>query len=301
MSNYMHKIKAQIGCVFTVCLFITIALYGERTWAQNTPSQISDEQAHEIVLTGTPDDVKKLIQSGYDVNKVYLCNTLLISAIKSAALGLQQQMLPTVALEKVNILVNNGANVNFVPCAENNLGMEPLNWAVSLPVWFQYMGDMSVAAFNQRINMGVGECNLPPIIAKSCKDVTEAERIQINNAIQASFAEMAKQMNPYFIEIADYLIKHGANINGNQKNRKAIMPIHLAARYPMILLYLIKNGADINIQDSDGNTALFWANGEKESIEMLIKAGAKTDIRNKNGSLYYQVDSIPILGLSTNL
>ena len=56
-----------------------------------------------------------------------------------------------------------------------------------------------------------------------------------------------------------------------------------------------------NIQDSDGNTALFWANGEKESIEMLIKAGAKTDIRNKNGSLYYQVDSIPILGLSTNL
>ena len=46
MSNYMHKIKAQIGCVFTVCLFITIALYGERTWAQNTPSQISDEQAH---------------------------------------------------------------------------------------------------------------------------------------------------------------------------------------------------------------------------------------------------------------
>ena len=74
MSNYMHKIKAQIGCVFTVCLFITIALYGERTWAQNTPSQISDERAHEIVALGTPEEVKSLLQSGYNVNKVYECN-----------------------------------------------------------------------------------------------------------------------------------------------------------------------------------------------------------------------------------
>lgn len=70
MSNYMHKIKAQIGCVFTVCLFITIALYGEKTWAQNTPSQISDEQAHDIVFKNTSDDVRNFVQNGHIVNKV---------------------------------------------------------------------------------------------------------------------------------------------------------------------------------------------------------------------------------------
>ena len=38
--------------------------------------QITDEQAHEIVLNGTPDDVKKLVETGYDVNKVYLLSLI---------------------------------------------------------------------------------------------------------------------------------------------------------------------------------------------------------------------------------
>ena len=59
-------------------IFVIILLNAASLQAQNTSSQISDEQAHEIVLTGTPDDVKKLIQSGYDVNKVYLCNIFVI-------------------------------------------------------------------------------------------------------------------------------------------------------------------------------------------------------------------------------
>ncbi len=53
----------------------------------NAMAAISDEQAHEIVVRGTPDNVKKLLQSGYNVNKVYLCNTLLNTAIKSAVYG----------------------------------------------------------------------------------------------------------------------------------------------------------------------------------------------------------------------
>lgn len=289
--------KRLMKLFFALVVFFNVGV----SYAQNKVPQISDEEAHEIVLMGTAEDVKKLIQSGYDVNKIYSCNTLLTSAIKSTAWGLQQQQLPTVALEKVKILVNNGANVNFVPCAENKSGMEPLNWVFSLPILIQYMGDMSITAFNQRINMGIGECSLPPIISKPCKDVTKEERNQINNTIRTSFAEIGKQWNPYFIEIADYLIKNGANINGNKKNRKAVMPIHLAASYPVLLSYLIKNGADINVQDEDGNTPLFWANGEKESIEILIKAGANKDIRNKNGSLYSQVHSIPFVGFQATL
>ena len=64
-------------------IFVIMLLNAASLQAQNTPSQISDEQAHEIVLTGTPDDVKKLIQSGYDVNKVYQCNTLLNVAVNT--------------------------------------------------------------------------------------------------------------------------------------------------------------------------------------------------------------------------
>lgn len=43
-------------------IFVIVMLSAASLQAQNISSQISDEQAHEIVLTGTPDDVKKLIQ-----------------------------------------------------------------------------------------------------------------------------------------------------------------------------------------------------------------------------------------------
>ena len=43
-------------------IFVIVMLSAVSLLAQNTSSQISDEQAHEIVLTGTPDEVKKLIQ-----------------------------------------------------------------------------------------------------------------------------------------------------------------------------------------------------------------------------------------------
>lgn len=43
-------------------IFVIVMLSAVSLQAQNPPSQISDEQAHEIVLNGTPDDVKKLIQ-----------------------------------------------------------------------------------------------------------------------------------------------------------------------------------------------------------------------------------------------
>ena len=41
-----------------------------------------------------------------------------------------------------------------------------------------------------------------------------------------------------------------------------------------IVKYLVKNGADINIKNEDGNTALDWAATE-EIKELLRKAGYK--------------------------
>ena len=39
-------------------IFVIVMLSAASLQAQNTSSQISDEQAHEIVLNGTPDDIK---------------------------------------------------------------------------------------------------------------------------------------------------------------------------------------------------------------------------------------------------
>ena len=48
---------------------------------------------------------------------------------------------------------------------------------------------------------------------------------------------------------------------------------------------LIDAGADVNIKDKDGSTALMWAsdNGHTETVKLLIDAGADVNIKNKYG------------------
>ncbi len=53
-----------------ICLLVGFLLNVGVSYAQNTSSQISDGQAHEIVLNGTPDDVRNFVQNGHIVNKV---------------------------------------------------------------------------------------------------------------------------------------------------------------------------------------------------------------------------------------
>ena len=49
---------------------------------------------------------------------------------------------------------------------------------------------------------------------------------------------------------------------------------------------LLERGADVNGSDANGNTPLMEASShgcDRELMRVLIKAGAKTDVRNKSG------------------
>ena len=50
---------------------------------------------------------------------------------------------------------------------------------------------------------------------------------------------------------------------------------------------LIGSGADVNIQDKDGNTHLHTAvlEGDKTKALNLLKKGARTDIKNNDGKM----------------
>jgi len=54
---------------------------------------------------------------------------------------------------------------------------------------------------------------------------------------------------------------------------------------------LIKEGFNINQQDNDGDTALHWASSYErfQIVEELLKADAKTDIKNKHGSTALEI------------
>ena len=277
-------------------IFVIILLNAASLQAQNTPSQISDEQAHEIVLTGTPDDVKKLIQSGYDVNKVYLASTLLITAVKSASYATQTHSTPQQALEKIRILVEAGAKVDITPHA--GFAMTALDWAIVSPVKAMEAENLVNKIFEEKIVKGEGQCKIPNVIDKPCKDITAEDKKVIKKAIHSVYVTIVKKWMPNYMEIIKYLIANGSNINNNS-NVKKITPIHLATMNPSEitiepLIFLIQHGANINVQDEDGNTPLFWAygSGDKQIVLLLKEAGADENIKNHKGLLYNQVTAI---------
>ena len=264
--------------------------------AQTTFSPISDEQAHEIVLNGTPDDVKKLIQNGYDVNKVYLASTLLITAVKSASYATQRRYDPQQSLEKIKILVEAGAKVDLAP--NSGFSMTALDWAVVTPLKAMEAENLVNIIYKEKIEKGEGLCEIPSVISKPCKDVTPADTKVIKNAIHSTYVTIVKNWMPDYMEIIKYLVAHGGDINNNN-NIKKITPIHLATMNPSEitiepLVFLIQHGANINAQDIDGNTPLFWAYGsnQKQIVSLLKEAGADENIKNKNGSLYNQVTAV---------
>ena len=271
-------------------IFVIVMLSAASLQAQNPPSQISDEQAHEIVLNGTPDDVKKLIQSGYDVNKVYLCNTLLNTAIKSMVKGPNAQF-PNYAIEKVKILIEAGADVNKVGCEQV---LSPLEWVAILPLQFVEAEHDEIQALESLIKTGTDYCNLPNIISKPCKDITPSELISIKKSIHEIYLKAKEKHNPLFLDMLEILINNKANIH--QIDFAGQTVLHRAALTPKgetleLMKYLILKGADVNAKDSNGNTPLFiaYAVNNNDAVNLLIASGADVSIKNNFGVTYKQI------------
>ena len=271
-------------------IFVIVMLSAASLQAQNPPSQISDEQAHEIVLKGTPDDVKKLIQSGYDVNGVYLCNTLLNTAIKSMVKGPNAQF-PNYAIEKVKILIEAGADVNKVGCEQV---LSPLEWVAILPLQFVEAEHDEIQALESLIKTGTDYCNLPNIISKPCKDITPSELISIKKSIHEIYLKAKEKHNPLFLDMLEILINNKANIH--QIDFAGQTVLHRAALTPKgetleLMKYLILKGADVNAKDSNGNTPLFiaYAVNNNDAVNLLIASGADVSIKNNFGVTYKQI------------
>lgn len=85
-------------------------------------------------------------------------------------------------------------------------------------------------------------------------------------------------------EIAQLLINAGADIHYQSSYGTTYLMI--TGRLETIKV-LLENGADTNIKDNEGKTALIYAVKDKynlEKVKLLIKYGAGINIRDNNGN-----------------
>ncbi len=245
----------------------------------------NDTEIKMILLNGTSDDLKKLLEKKIDVNKDYSCSSLLNKAIQSLIANDNPSITPDDVIEKINLLINAGADVNLPGCEV----LTPLAAVASLPQQIKEMEKMYVTVIEGKIDSSSDICHVRGV-PKPCKETSYQERQEMIKEIHEIFEEETKKIEPYFVKIAKILVHHGADIN---KKSNGVPPLHFAAQVPqgenpVILKYLLEEGANPNATDFQGSTPLFVANftNNKEVIDLLIKAGADTTIKNRDGKLY---------------
>ncbi|KAL3095172.1 hypothetical protein niasHT_022993 [Heterodera trifolii] len=98
-------------------------------------------------------------------------------------------------------------------------------------------------------------------------------------------------------EVCKALVKHGADVDlgAPQFGTTPLMAVcNFNARLETVSL-LIKNGANVNHSDPNGNTALKWAKklGLKYIVMRLVKAGAGADQAKEKGGAQQEMSSSP--------
>lgn len=81
------------------------------------------------------------------------------------------------------------------------------------------------------------------------------------------------------------LIEHGMNVNENcsaDMNHSLLIEAVFRGCDEAVEL-LLKSGADINAQDSDGYTALMFASGKPAKVKLILARNPDLSLRNKNG------------------
>ena len=236
----------------------------------------------EPMLFGSVADVRKLLDGGLSPN----------AATRSG--GTTALMMAAPDIEKMRLLIDRGADVNARARSRFS----------ALMVAAQYQeGD---AAINLLLDRGaqvappsdgapVFSAN-PFVLASYAGNAKSLKRLlaaggKVDEAFIAIGTSRTTPMLGAFkfgdVEVANTLLDLGAPVDFADGNGITMLSRTVLNNEVEMARALIARGANVNVVDKLGMTPLLWAAnvdfGDTAMIELLLKSGAKTDARNKDG------------------
>lgn len=207
----------------------------------------------------------------------------------SAALG-QSQM--------ARLLLQHGAN----PSASDNMGNEPLHKSAprNIPILVEAGANPNTRRKDGKTpllvflsDLDMDHTQVVKALIESGADVNLQDR-EGNSALMLSLREYC---NPVF----DFLLESGADPNTKNNQGKGILHEIIErgplSESPAVMRLLRENRIDINAQDNNGETALFFSTlrGETQKLSMLLDAGADINVHDFRGRslLHASVGSVP--------
>jgi ankyrin repeat protein len=89
------------------------------------------------------------------------------------------------------------------------------------------------------------------------------------------------------VDVARTLIESGAKVDPGDGRYDSPLVSAVLANHLEFVQLLIRNGADVNRGDEKGMTPLMYAAatdfGDSAIVDLLLKSGARTDVRDKGG------------------
>lgn len=204
--------------------------------------------------------------------------------------------------ESARVLVEKGAQLNLMSWATSNqppksaimYAVDCENCLDTLSYLISVGSDLNLSSRYTALTWAMSLERIPQatLLIKSGADVNigsqwEHERTPLMFAVDLKNVALAK-----------LIIARGANINFQEENQR-LTALHYALNNPWgppekdeIASYLIQKSANLNLEDVEGNTPLFWSSNKGRTLFYeLVQKGADIHHKNKKGQSILMVNT----------